>query len=124
MEFAFYLCPTCGKLVSAVKDTRVPLMCCGLRMQELVPNTAEASREKHMPVYTAEGNTVTVRVASAEHPMEEEHFIEWVAIWTVQGGQLKTLQPGQAPAAAFALTEDDELKAVYAYCNAHGLWKA
>ena len=123
MEQPFYFCPTCGKLVSAIKDTRSPLMCCGEWMRELFPNTAQAAREKHMPVYTQAGATVTVRVASAEHPMVAEHFIEWICLKTARGGQLKHLAPGDAPSAVFTLTEEDRPEAVYAYCNTHGLWK-
>ncbi|HGV8637606.1 TPA: desulfoferrodoxin family protein, partial [Salmonella enterica subsp. enterica serovar Typhimurium] len=59
-----------------------------------------------------------------EHPMLAEHFIEWVSIQTKFGSQRKTLEPGQAPKACFALCEGDEVEAVYAYCNLHGLWKA
>ena len=42
----------------------------------------------------------------------------------MEGVQIKYLQPNQAPEAVFALTEGDELVAVYEYCNLHGLWKA
>ena len=53
-----------------------------------------------------------------------EHFIQWIALETNQGSQIKYLQPGQAPQASFALAEGEEVKAVYEYCNLHGLWKA
>ena len=42
----------------------------------------------------------------------------------MKGAQRKVLHPGEAPVAEFALTEDDSVVAVYAYCNLHGLWKA
>ena len=123
MDQKFYICETCGKIVAIVKDTRVPLMCCGSKMKELIPGTTDASTEKHVPVYTVEGNIVTVTVGSVEHPMIEEHYIQWVSLQTKQGNQRKALEPGQAPTVSFALCEGDEDIAAYEYCNLHGLWK-
>jgi superoxide reductase len=91
-------------------------------MEELVPNTVDAAKEKHVPVVTVEGNKVVVEVGSVAHPMLEEHFIQWIYLQTKNGGQRKCLVPGQEPKAVFAL-EDDEVVAVYEYCNLHGLWK-
>ena len=124
MDQKFFICETCGKIVAIVKDTRVPLMCCGSKMKELIPGTTDASTEKHVPVYTVEGNIVTVTVGSVEHPMIEEHYIQWVSLQTKQGNQRKILQPGQEPKVCFAICDGDEVEAVYAYCNLHSLWKA
>ena len=120
----FYVCSHCGNLVGMVKNSGVPMMCCGEKMRKLEAGTSDGAREKHVPAVTVEGNTVRVAVGSAPHPMLDAHFIEWVAIETAQGAQRKTLKPGEAPAVEFALTEGDCLVAVYAYCNLHGLWKA
>ena len=124
MDQKFYICAHCGNIIAKVKDTGVPVMCCGEKMTELVPGTADASAEKHVPVYRVEGRTVTVQVGSAEHPMVPEHYIEWVSLQTKQGNQRKLLHPGEAPTVCFALCEGDEVEAVYAYCNLHSLWKA
>lgn len=91
-------------------------------MTELTANTTDAAVEKHVPVVTVNGNTVEVNVGSVTHPMEEKHFIEWIALETKNGNQLKYLKPGDAPKAVFALTEGDEVVRAYAYCNLHGLW--
>ena len=93
-------------------------------MTELLPDTVDASLEKHVPVYTADGNTVHVRVGAAEHPMLPEHCIEWISLQTKQGNQRKELLPGEKPEVCFALCAGDEVEAVFAYCNLHGLWKA
>ena len=93
-------------------------------MTELIPGTADASLEKHVPVVSVEGNTVHVSVGSAAHPMLAEHYIEWVAIQTKQGNQRKQLSPGDEPKACFSICDGDEVEAVYAYCNLHSLWKA
>lgn len=124
MEPKFLICAHCGNIVSVVKDAGVPIKCCGENMKELVPGTSDGAAEKHVPVYRVEGNRVTVSVGSAAHPMQQEHSIEWVAVQTKQGVQYKTLTPGRSPEASFALCDADEVEAVYAYCNLHGLWKA
>lgn len=124
MEQKFYICEHCGKMVALVKESGVPVMCCGQKMTEIIPGTTDAAVEKHVPVYTVENNIVHVKVGEVEHPMTPEHFIEWVSIQTNQGNQRKALKPGDQPEICFALCHGDEVEAVYAYCNLHGLWKA
>lgn len=124
MEQKFYVCKHCGNIYAAVKETGVKVKCCGEDMSLIVPGTVDASKEKHIPVYKQEGNKVTVTVGSVIHPMEEAHYIEWISIQTKQGNQRKVLNPGQEPVACFCLCEGDEVEAVYAYCNLHGLWRA
>ena len=118
----FYICRHCGNLVEMVEDVGVNPVCCGEDMEELVPNTVEASGEKHIPAVTVDGSVVTVNVGSVDHPMLEEHWIEWVQLETEAGSQRKTLKPGSAPKVTFHLSEEKPV-AVYAYCNLHGLWK-
>ena len=118
----FFLCKHCGNLTGLINNKGVPMVCCGELMTELVPNTAEASVEKHLPEVTADRGGVTVKVGSAPHPMEEAHHIAFVYVETARGGQRKALKPGEAPALTFALADDTPV-AVYAYCNLHGLWK-
>ena len=120
----FYKCDVCGKIVAMVKETAVDTICCGKPMRELIPGTTDGAVEKHVPVYKVDGNTVTVTVGSAEHPMEEKHHIEWIAIETENGNQRKELKPGDRPCAEFALVPYDKIKSVYEYCNLHGLWRA
>ena len=119
----FFVCKVCGNVITKVNDSSVPVMCCGKKMEALVPGSVEASTEKHTPVYTVENNNVFVMVGEAEHPMVDAHFIQWIAIETESGAQIKYLNPGKAPAASFCLNSGDKLVAVYAYCNLHGLWK-
>ena len=120
----FYRCSHCGQIIAIVKETGVPVVCCGEPMVEVIPGTMDASLEKHVPVFTVEGNKVQVSVGSAAHPMLPEHYIEWVAIETKSGNQRKQLCPGDEPKVCFAICDGDEVKAVYAYCNLHSLWKA
>ena len=124
MEMKFYRCEHCGQIIAIVSKPGVPVMCCGEPMKEIIPGSVDAAAEKHVPVYEVNGNVVTVTVGSVEHPMLDNHYIEWIALQTKQGNQRKALNPGEAPKACFALCEGDEVEAVYAYCNLHGLWKA
>ena len=120
----FYVCKHCGNIIAYAKNKGVPVMCCGEKMSELVPGSVDAATEKHVPVISVEGNKVTVTVGEVEHPMAEEHFIEWIALETQEGNQRKELKPGSNPQAVFMLAETDKAVAAYAYCNLHGLWKA
>ena len=124
MEQRFFICKHCGNIVAMVKSSGVPIMCCGEKMSEIVPGTMDASKEKHVPVYTIEGNTVNVAVGSVLHPMQPEHYIEWVSLQTRSGNQRKQLEPNDEPKVSFDITDGDEVVALYAYCNLHGLWKA
>ena len=124
MEMKFYKCAHCGKIIAVVKDTRVPVMCCGEPMKELIAGTTDAAQEKHVPVYEVNGDVVTVKVGAVAHPMTEEHYIEWVSLKTKCGNQRKALTPGSEPTVCFRICDGDEVEAVYAYCNLHSLWKA
>ena len=122
-ELKFYVCSHCGNLVEMVHSSGVPMICCGEAMKELVPNTVDAAGEKHKPVVTVDGSTVTVVVGSVAHPMTDAHLIQWVVLETEQGVQRKELAAHAEPKAVFTLAEGDKAVAAYAYCNLHGLWK-
>ena len=124
MKQKFYRCAVCGQIVAMVKETPVPIMCCGAPMQEIIAGEVEASQEKHIPVYIVENGVVKVNVGSIEHPMAPEHYIEWVSLQTTKGNQRKALKAGDKPYVEFLIAEDETVEAVYAYCNLHGLWKA
>lgn len=124
MEQKFYICEHCGNIIAMVKESGVPIVCCGEAMKEIIPGTTDAAVEKHVPVYEVKDNKVYVKVGSVEHPMQPEHYIEWVSLQTSGGNQRKLLKPGDKPEVCFALCEGDEVEAVYAYCNIHSLWKA
>jgi superoxide reductase len=120
----FYKCAHCGKIVTELKEAKVPTMCCGEAMKEIIPGTVDAAVEKHVPVVTTEGGVVTVKVGSVTHPMTPEHLIEWIAVETKFGFYVRKLTATDAPEATFTLASGDEVVAVYEYCNLHSLWKA
>ena len=118
----FFICQHCGNMIGLIKDEGIPLVCCGDEMTELIPNTAEASVEKHLPDVNVSGDSISVQVGSVQHPMEDAHHISFVYVETEQGGQRKYLKTGTAPKLSFSFVDDKPI-AVYAYCNLHGLWK-
>lgn len=118
----FFICKHCGNIISMVHSSGVPVVCCGEKMTELVPNSVDGSFEKHVPAITISGNIVSVEVGSVLHPSIEEHYIQWILLQTDKGIQRKCLNPGDAPKAIFTLT-DEKAIAVFEYCNLHGLWK-
>lgn len=121
----FFICKHCGNIIEKVKDSGVPVVCCGEAMAELVANTSDGAQEKHVPVVTVDGNKVEVTVGSVTHPMTDEHYIAWIYLETNHGGlHRKCLDSSDAPKATFFLSEGEKAVAAYEYCNLHGLWKA
>ena len=120
----FFVCETCKNMVEVLKDSGMPIVCCGKNMKELIPGTTDGTAEKHVPVVTIKGDKVKVKIGSEPHPMIDTHYIEWIAIETKKGTQRKKLKPGDEPCAEFLLTDKDEFIAAYEYCNVHSLWKS
>lgn len=122
MATKFYKCNICGNVIHKVVDSKVPVVCCGQKMEELVPNTVDASGEKHVPVVTLLGDgRIRVDVGSVPHPMTDEHHIAFIYIETENGGIRVDLK--DQPSAEIFIG-DSKPMAVYEYCNLHGLWKA
>ena len=119
----FYVCEHCGNIIEFVKESGVPVMCCGQKMTELVPGTSDGAHEKHVPVVKVDGDKVIVEVGAVEHPMVEAHYIQWIAIETTKGSQRVKLEYTDKPRAEFKLAEGETFVAAYEYCNLHGLWK-
>lgn len=119
----FIRCNVCGNLFGVVNDSGVIPVCCNQLMQEISANTTDAATEKHVPVIERKGDVVTVRVGSVAHPMQDAHYIQWIALAQGNRVQRVRLNPGEAPEAVFALCGDEPVTA-YEYCNLHGLWKA
>lgn len=120
----YYICEHCGNIIEYVKETGVPVMCCGQKMKELVPGTTDGAHEKHVPAVSINGDTIVVEVGSVEHPMVEAHYIQWIAIETTKGSQRVKLEYTDKPKAEFKLADGESFVAAYEYCNLHGLWKS
>ena len=118
----FYKCNHCGNIITKINDSGVPVVCCGEKMEELIPGAVEGAYEKHIPYVTVDGSVVKVQIGEVEHPMVEAHFIQFIAIETSKGSYIKKLSPEEKPVAEFILTDGEKAVAVYEYCNLHGLW--
>jgi len=120
-----YRCNVCGNIVEVLHAGGGELVCCGQPMELLAEKTADAGKEKHVPVIERMDKKVKVKVGSVPHPMEENHYIEWIEIITNDEVCRKFLKPGNAPEAVFEFEIAAEVKKVEAreFCSVHGLWK-
>lgn len=116
-----YKCVVCGNIVEVLHSGAGELVCCGKPMENLVAKTADEGREKHVPVIEKIEGGIKVKVGSVAHPMEAEHYIEWIEIIADGKAYRQFLNPGVAPEAEFAV----EAVKVSAreFCNKHGMWE-
>ncbi len=116
-----FKCMHCGLVVEVLGGGAVP-SCCGEAMRELKENTSDGAAEKHVPVVEQQGDGILVKVGSVAHPMEPDHYIEWIEV--INGAYVNRyhLKPGDLPQAAFYVPLQPGL-IVREYCNKHGLWK-
>jgi superoxide reductase len=121
-QMEVYKCEVCGNIVEVLHSGAAPLVCCGQNMTLMEENTVDAAREKHVPVIEKGSGTITVRIGSAPHPMEEKHYIEWIELLADGKAYRQFLHPGDKPEATFHLTA--ERVTAREYCNLHGHWKA
>ena len=124
MEKRFFICEHCGNIIVKIRDEGVAVQCCGEKMKEIIPGTSDGAQEKHIPVYNVQNEKVHVTIGEIEHPMTPDHYIEWICLETEDGLQYKQLKPHTAPSVSFFISKEDKIKAVYAFCNKHSLWKA
>jgi len=118
-----YKCSVCGNIVTVVHASFGTLVCCGKNMDLLEANTVDAAQEKHVPVIEKPApDKIIVKVGSVEHPMEKEHYIEFIQIIADGKSYIKFLNPGDEPEAEFCVEANEIL--AREYCNLHGLWKA
>ncbi|MDD4003161.1 MAG: desulfoferrodoxin family protein [Clostridia bacterium] len=119
----FFKCSICGNFMGSLYYSGNKMICCGKEMDEVVPNTVDASAEKHVPYVEIDGQNVTVTVGTTLHPSVPEHYIEWIYLLTCSGGHRACIKPGDKPQAKFILAEGETPTGAYGYCNLHGLWK-
>lgn len=117
-----YKCSGCGAVVESLWNGNESLQCCGSEMKELIPNTTEAAKEKHIPVIERLGNKVTVKIGEVPHPMTKEHYILFVEL--VAGDQVyrHDFKEGDTKAEAVFTVEEDVPLIAREFCNLHGFW--
>lgn len=114
----FYVCKKCGNIIT-IKEDEINV-CCDETMQELIPNTTDGALEKHVPVYEIIANKIKVTVGSVEHPMLDNHYINFVALINDNGVIKIDLKPGDKPTVMLPYIKNSK---IYEYCNLHGLWE-
>ena len=117
-----YKCSVCGNVVEVIHAGGGTLVCCGKPMNLLTENTTDAAQEKHVPVIEKVEGGIKVKVGAVAHPMQDNHYIEWIEVIADGKAYRHSLSPGDAPEALFPV-EADKITA-RAFCNLHGLWKA
>ena len=117
-----YRCNICGNIVEIIHIGAGQLVCCGEPMELLEEKIIEEGKEKHVPVIEKRGSELIIRVGKIPHPMEENHYIEWIEVLCDKGCFKKILKPGDKPEALFNIDCDNYI--VRIYCNIHGLWKS
>lgn len=118
----YFECKTCGNVMVLLEDSGVIPVCCGSTMTEIVPQTNDGPKEKHVPIIERKDNEVTVKVGEILHPMEDNHYIKWIVLETDKGKYIKYLKPNMEPIAKFCICKDENPLIVYEYCNVHSLW--
>ncbi|WP_022666989.1 desulfoferrodoxin [Desulfospira joergensenii] len=117
-----YKCDICGNMVEVIDGGDGDLVCCGQNMALFEEKTEDQGKEKHVPVVEAVAEGIKVTVGSNPHPMEEDHFIQWIEAIDGEDTCRHYLKPGQDPQTLFKnLSPDVQVRE---FCNVHGLWKA
>lgn len=116
-----YKCNICGNIVEVLHTGVGQLVCCGQPMELQKENTVDAAIEKHVPIIEKTDNGYLVKVGETQHPMTEDHYIEWIEFETKNRTTKKFLKPEDKPEIE---VKCGEVISVRAYCNLHGLWKS
>ena len=117
-----YRCEVCGNIIEVLHPGVGQLVCCGQPMIPLEEKVKDMGLEKHVPVIEKTGTGIKVKVGSVPHPMEQNHYIEWIELIADDRVYRKFLNPGDKPEAEFQI-KAEEISA-REYCNIHGLWKS
>ncbi len=116
-----YKCNVCGNIVEMLHAGKGELICCGQPMELKKELSGDEGTEKHTPVIEKTDKGILVKIGSVPHPMEPEHWIEWIELNADCRSYKKFLEPSDEPQALFEI-EGQDLSA-RAYCNVHYLWR-
>lgn len=123
LKRGIYKCLRCGNIVEVLHEGAGKLVCCGQEMTLIEPKKADVTLEKHVPFVEQANGGFLIKVGKEiAHPMEENHYIEWIELMAGSKVYRQELKPGDKPEAFFSV----EAKEVIAreYCNLHGLWES
>lgn len=120
-----YKCDICGNVINILRGRAGELVCCGKNMKLENEKNEEGGMEKHIPVAEKilnSENSWIIKVGEVEHPMSEEHFIEWIEVLTSDKKVIRIfLNPEDKPITK--IQTKFKIIQIRTYCNIHGLWK-
>ncbi len=116
-----YKCPVCGNIVEVLHTGEGELVCCGQPMELMTAKNNDEGQEKHVPVIEKTDQGIKITVGSVEHPMEDQHYIEWIELIADGRSYKQFLTPQDKAQAEFNIRA--EQITARAYCNLHGLWQ-
>ncbi|MCP4728006.1 MAG: desulfoferrodoxin [bacterium] len=121
-RYQVFKCQHCGNIVDVVHGAAGTLVCCNNPMTHQEENTTDAAQEKHVPVIEKTDSGFKVTVGSVEHPMADDHYIEWIELLVDGRVCRKFMDSGDKPEAYFPIS--GRSVTARAYCNLHGFWKS
>ncbi len=126
-KLELYRCEICGNMVEVVISGVGELVCCGKPMKKLTPKNDEVEKdmmEKHMPTINRTDDGFEVVVGSNTHPMEPEHYIQFIEVHSDDAKCIKRVyfEPHEVP----ILESKCKCATPHAraYCNIHGLYRS
>lgn len=111
VNIKFYVCPTCGNIVTSTGDAEVS--CCGRKLVALEARPAEEGHQ--LNIETVEDDYYI----TFSHEMKKEHYINFVCYVAVDRILLIRLYPEQSGEVRFPKLYGGKL---YFCCSEHGLW--
>jgi len=122
LKNGIYKCMVCGNVVEVAASGVGTLVCCGQDMKQMNEKTKDGAGEKHLPVVEEVSEGILVKVGSVPHPMDPDHWIQFIEVFTKDGYVLrKDLNQGNKPEAIFNAPKSN-VSLVREFCNKHGLW--
>lgn len=109
-NLTFYVCPTCGNILTSALGAAVT--CCGKKLSPL--EAVKAPEEERLSVELIENDYFV----SSSHPMTKEHYVSFVALVTGDTLILRRLYPEWDLQTRLPRIGHGKL---YCYCVQHGL---
>ena len=117
-------CEDCGNIIQVLVEGEGDA--CDANLLEIPVQTEGEKAPKHKPVVEIDGDNVTVKVGEAAHPMDDDHYIQFVVVGVGFEQYAKCFKPGDVAEATFTIGADKIAEGVVAeaFCNQHGLWSS
>ena len=112
LKSRFHVCPVCGNVIFSRGDAMIS--CCGIQLPALEAEEPDPAHEVRTE------KTEDEIYVTADHPMNKEHYLSFIAYMTPDRFETKVLYPEGNADAQFFFRGSGWL---YVYCNQHGLFR-